>query len=133
MPFLCDATAYVPLDPPGRLGDLSICLMDSIEELEDGLRAVVSGEVNGAPVQVSFLFVPWAYCVSNESHRIATAPKIAASKDNGAALYLVQGSEWLERFLQEYGYGEDLQHYLIVTGGDWLDVIADRPPKIEWL
>ena len=45
-------------------------------------------------------------------------------------LHRVEDSEWNHRFVEEGGE-RDLVHYLVVTGDDWVDVLAPDPPVVE--
>jgi len=136
MPFQCRADDYVVLDPPGHLGGLEVTSLEAVEEREDGLYAFVESRADDGPVRLAVVFEgPWAYCVSNESQRIRTAHRIVAAIGKAGLLHRVDGSEWLERFVEESDRTcvGPLQHYLIVTGDDWLDVVAQKPPAVRIL
>ena len=130
MPFNCKI-GTVEIIEPSDLGGLNISSVRSIADSPEGLLVTIEGEVDGLPVSVRYCFDHVrAYCVSNEGQRIVTAQRLVSETGPAGVLHRIRESAWLEQFRIESDHTVDrepLEHFLLVTGDDWVDVIGTEP------
>ncbi|TQV76455.1 hypothetical protein FLL45_00370 [Aliikangiella marina] len=108
--------------------------VDHIIDDEEGLTIYLYLSSNGGEKKFKMTFDPYiAYRNMDESFR-SKAFSEHGGFDN--SLNIVSNSSWI-RWLQSesQGYYQEAKivHYCIITDADFIDVLAEFPPEVEWV
>lgn len=108
--------------------------VESVEDKEEGLTIILRQAKEISTRRLKIVFDPFiAYRNMDESYRSRTFSEKGGFKNS---LNLVAKSSWLEWLQAEsQGYYEfkDLIHYAIITDADFIDVLSEFPPTVNWV
>lgn len=129
MPAQC-FQACEPID-----GTPSCLYLESLEDDCNGVRLLLRGDETAGPMLRLLFESPVGFRNINESYRWGTL----SAREGGwdlPTLLTVENSAWI-RWLVEEARGvlraEALTHYGIYTPEDWVDVVTEFPPDVEWV
>lgn len=122
-------SSWLPLaDLVGRV------IVEKIEDTDDGLTIYLNLPKSKIKRRFKIVFDPYvAYRNMDESYRSKTFSENDVFEKS---LNLVENSSWLEWLHSEsqgYYEGVDIKHYSIVTDADFIDVLAEFPPEVNWI
>ena|SRR5690554_3194192 len=120
---------WQPLD--GLSGRLFV---ESLEDKDDGLIVILRQPKETSSRRLKIVFDPYiAYKNMDESYRSRTFSEKGGFRNS---LNLVANSswfEWLQAESQGYYEFKNLLHYAIITDADFIDVLSEFPPAVNWI
>ena len=108
-----------------------ILYCEGIHDDYEGFRVLLKGRGVGDRVLRIMFNGLVAYRNINESYRLTSLPP------NGTGtLFRVENSSWIPWICKESGgvlIPENLNHFAIYTPEDFLDIVDDSVPRVDWL
>ncbi len=118
--------------PIHSIPDILYC--EALHDDYEGFRILLQGEASHSPIlRVSFEFV-LAYRNIDEGSAFKTLEVLNDAERS--SFYIVQNSHWLTWFHEEscdIYKNRHITHYAILTSDDFIDVLSECEPVVEWL
>jgi hypothetical protein len=120
---------WIPLEEiPEKL------FLEGLHDDYEGFRLLLKGSGNSKTLRISFEFV-LGYRNFNESERLKTLNSIPELGKNWS-LFIIKNSAFINWLIDE-SYNkyseEELNHFVIATPDDVVEVISLNEPQVEWL
>ena len=99
----------------------------------EGLQILLKGEKDPSPILRITFEAPLVYRNTDEGNRLRT---LHQSTSASSSLLSVRNSSFSDWFVEEcsgiYDISE-ITHYVIFTADDFIDVLSNSEPEVEWL